>query len=49
MKKIFSKKWVNRGLAIFALVLTTVTVNSTCAFFAYQEKLPDSAKSLRKF
>lgn len=49
MKGFVAKKWISRGLALFALVLTTFSVNSTCFFYAYQEKLPDHAKDLRKF
>lgn len=36
-------------IAAFALVITTLNVNSTCVYFAHQPKLPESAKKLRKF
>lgn len=36
-------------IATFALAVTTLTVNSTCIFAVYQEKLPDNALKLRKF
>lgn len=36
-------------LAVLALFITTVSANSTCFVTVYQEKLPDSAKKLRKF
>lgn len=35
--------------ASLALVVTTVTANSTCVFIMHQEKLPENAKKLRKF
>lgn len=46
------KKFITRyssWLAAFAMVVTTATVNSACIFFMHQEKLPDTAKKLRKF
>lgn len=36
-------------LAALALVVTTFTVNSTCIFTMHQDKVPESAKKLRKF
>ncbi|MDE6357564.1 MAG: cyclic lactone autoinducer peptide [Eubacteriales bacterium] len=33
----------------FALKTTRLNVNSACFIFAYQPKLAESAKSLRKF
>lgn len=36
-------------IAAFALVITTLTSNSTCTYFLYQDKLPETAKRLRKF
>jgi len=36
-------------VATFALIVTTLNVNTTCAYFAHQPKLPESAKKLRKF
>lgn len=38
-----------RGLAMFALVVTTMVTNSACIFIANQEPLPETAKKLRKF
>lgn len=36
-------------LAALALVITTATTNSTCICLMHQDKLPESAKKLRKF
>lgn len=47
MKNFFKKH--GHVFAALALVLTTITANSTCSFFTYQEKLPEGAKTLRKF
>ncbi len=33
----------------FALMITSLNVNTTCMFIAHQPKLPNSAKELRKF
>jgi cyclic lactone autoinducer peptide len=35
-------------VASLALTITTLNVNSTCMFVAYQPKLPDGARKLRK-
>jgi cyclic lactone autoinducer peptide len=46
------KKFLMKHSGIFAalaLVFTTLTVNSTCTWMTYQEKLPETAKKLRKF
>ncbi len=32
-----------------ALLVTTININTTCAWFAHQPELPDTAKKLRKF
>ncbi len=47
MKK-FLKKY-GHVFAALALVFTTLTVNSACSFVIHQEKLPEGAKTLRKF
>ena len=47
MKK-FLKKY-GHVFAALALVFTTLTVNSACAYVVHQEKLPEGAKTLRKF
>lgn len=44
MKKLFANV-----LAHLALKVTDVSANTACAYFAYQPKLPDGAKKLRKF
>jgi len=36
-------------VAALALLVTTMTENSACIFYMHQEKLPESAKKLRKF
>lgn len=36
-------------LAALALVVTTMTVNSTCIFTMHQDEVPKTAKKLRKF
>lgn len=36
-------------LTTFALMVTTLNVNTTCAWVAHQEELPETAKKLRKF
>jgi AgrD protein len=46
MKKFFIK--VGPVLATLALFITTFNVNTTCALYAYQPKLPDVAKKLSK-
>ncbi len=35
-------------VASFAVMITSLNVNTTCMFIAHQPKLPDSAKKLRK-
>lgn len=47
MKK-FIEKYAG-FLAAFALVITTMTVNSACICITHQEPLPQNAKNLRKF
>ena len=36
-------------IAAAALFITTLAMNSTCAFTLYQEEIPEEAKKLRKF
>ncbi len=36
-------------IAAFALLVTTVTANTTCIWASYQPTVPKKAKSLRKF
>ena len=36
-------------MAAVAMTVTTLVANSTCIYLTYQEELPESAKSLRKF
>ena len=47
MKKFLMK--YSGMLAALALVFTTLTANSACTWVTYQEKLPETAKKLRKF
>lgn len=35
--------------AALAMVMTTLTANSTCIYLSYQDEMPESAKNLRKF
>lgn len=35
-------------IAALAVMITAVNVNSCCAWFTYQEKMPESAMRLRK-
>ena len=35
-------------VASFAVMITSINVNTTCMFIAHQPKLPNSAKKLRK-
>lgn len=49
MKKFISKHKIGSCVAALAVMVTAVTANSTCVWFSHQEKLPDSAKKLRKF
>ena len=36
-------------LASFALMITTLNINTTCMMYAHQPKLPEKAKQLRRF
>ena len=36
-------------IAAFALLVTTVTANTTCIWASYQPEVPERAKRLRKF
>lgn len=36
-------------MAFVTLTITTLNVNTTCAFVIHQPKLPENAKNLRKF
>lgn len=46
MKKLMMK--FGNVVAMFALMLATVSVNATCAHYIYQEEAPVSAKKLSK-
>lgn len=37
------------GLANLSMIVTMLNVNTTCNFLSHQPKLPEKAKSLRKF
>lgn len=47
MKTFFAR--YSKMLAALALVITTMTVNSTCTYLIYQDELPQDAYKLRKF
>lgn len=36
-------------IAALAMVMTALTVNSTCIYLTHQEELPKNAKKLRRF
>lgn len=36
-------------IAALAMLMTAMTVNSTCIYLTHQEELPHDAKKLRKF
>jgi len=46
------KKFIRKygtWMAALAMVVTTMTANSTCIFLTHQAELPENAKKLRKF
>lgn len=47
MKKLVSK--YSGFLAALALVVTTLTANSTCVFCAHHPTMPKGSEKLRKF
>lgn len=50
MKK--NKNWllaIGSIIPAIALVITTFNVNTTCTWIVHQDKLPNTAKKLRKF
>lgn len=52
MKKLQYKNMfylVGSVLTSFALMITTLNVNTACMWIAHQDELPQSAKKLRKF
>ena len=51
MKNFICKYAVKLGscMAALAVMATALTVNKTCVWFSHQEKLPETAKKLRKF
>lgn len=46
-KELFVK--ISKCVVSFAILLTSVAVNSTCPFVTYQPKLPESAKKLKRY
>lgn len=46
MKKVIHK--IYRGIFCMAMIVSTVTVNSTCFHKLYQEELPEELGKLRK-
>lgn len=46
--KAFMEKYAG-VLAALALMITTITANSTCYYTMHQAELPESAKKLRRF
>ena len=49
MNKTKFKQTVEKKVAYIAIKITELEVNSACPLIAYQAKLPESAKKLRKF
>ncbi len=47
MKKFLTK--YGHIVAAFAIMIASVTANSTCVYIMYQEKMPEAVKKLRKF
>lgn len=47
MKRLYLK--MSSALAVLALLVTTMNVNSDCICIFHQPKLPDNANKLRKF
>lgn len=47
MKQIIWK--LGKLVVAFSMVITTVSVNSTCPFVTYQPIVPENANKLRKF
>lgn len=45
----FKTNSLKKAVAAAAKMATSANANSTCMLFAYQPKLPESAKKLRKF
>ena len=46
------KNWFKKYsgvVAAFAMIVTTLVANSTCIYILHQDKMPESAKKLRKF
>lgn len=46
---VFKKIKINGLIAAISMLVLTIMANSACAFYAYQDKLPEEAKKLRKF
>ncbi len=49
ISKLFNSVNILNLMAVFAFMITAFNVNSTCMYFAHQEKIPEKAKKLRKF
>lgn len=43
----FSKSFVANAMRLMALTVVFVGANSTCTFFVHQEKMPESASSMK--
>lgn len=51
-KKVILKKGFRSMLSViasFALLLTTINVNSACWYIMHQDEIPEEAKKFRKF
>jgi len=52
MKEMRDKSLINilgKCIALFAVIVTTLSVNTACVYIAHQPKLPESAIKLQKF
>jgi cyclic lactone autoinducer peptide len=48
-RRILLKKTVGQVIATMAVAIATVTANSTCGFWIYEDKESAKLKELRKF
>ena len=48
-RRILLKKTVGQVIATMAVAIATVTANSTCGFWIYEDKVSAKLKELRKF
>lgn len=52
MEEMQDKSLINilgKCIALFALIITILSINTACIYIAHQPKIPKSAKALQKF